>query len=884
MMDVKTLKPYLSIVVAVRNDNHGGDFIQRFNLFLNSLFHLGKIRSFPFEIIIVEWNTPDYKPSIIKNIDIDNKPSCCDVRLIQVSPKIHKKYKYSDKLPIYQMIAKNVGIKRAKGDFILCTNADIIFSEELFVFLSEMELDENKLYRVVRYDVKFTNKYNKFDDLIRFCKNNIIRINHKITYHPEQNIDFDLLENIERFNYLEGKSESPAKSLFINACGDFQLMSKKAWNELRGYPEFDRFSFHIDSIFEYQAVNSGYEELILPDDLRIYHIEHTSGYTPESEKNGKFDKQFPDGFKITYDELISIVKKIELNTSKIKYFNTENWGLALEEINEFDFNRKFPKVTFVAVPKPFENKFTIIQKNAIQSWLNLSLNVEILILCEKGFKCPVISDKIRLIDELENTKFNRPDLSSAMRLADKYASNDCIVYINSDIILLDDFSKTIETVLDNLNDNYGIIGQRIDVNIEEEIDFSNIHWQDNVFNYVKEGILHSKEGIDYFVFPKKFLKTLNVPLSIGGTVWDQWIVYKMLNRGYLVIDATNEIIAVHQNHSYPGNMSFTEILNSDMARTNMQLAGGRACMRNISDCNAVIQNGKILNSNKKNMNLEKVKSLLGLTRQEYLQKTDYVLSENTVLESVLTTLFNDYYGKNDLENALRISLFLDNNPDMLFNCAVILLEKDSDYSIIVSCLEKVHAFGYLKGYNLLGLKYSNNVTGKHVEYWKSNKNGKLPSEIVLGLIYFFGLGCPKDTVKGIKYIKKQILENKKYFKLFYKLFITMKDKTTRLEIIKELKNNPDPDIQYFIGYVYANGKGVEQNDNIANRHFEKAAENGISYGYNYLGVKKIFGINSDIDLIQAYDFFYKGASIDNKICIKNLELLKNYLAEKNDLD
>ena len=57
------------------------------------------------------------------------------------------------------MIAKNVGIKRSKSEFILVTNIDIIFSDEFFEFLSKKKIKEDVIYRCDRYDID----YNEFN-------------------------------------------------------------------------------------------------------------------------------------------------------------------------------------------------------------------------------------------------------------------------------------------------------------------------------------------------------------------------------------------------------------------------------------------------------------------------------------------------------------------------------------------------------------------------------------------------------------------------------------------------------------------------------------------------------------------------------------------------
>src|SRR5262249_10127703 len=52
--------------------------------------------------------------------------------------------------------------------------------------------------------------------------------------------------------------------LHTNACGDFTLMSREAWETVRGYPELEMFSMHIDSLLLYQAHWRGVREAYLP--------------------------------------------------------------------------------------------------------------------------------------------------------------------------------------------------------------------------------------------------------------------------------------------------------------------------------------------------------------------------------------------------------------------------------------------------------------------------------------------------------------------------------------------------------------------------------------------------------------------------------------------
>jgi len=73
--------------------------------------------------------------------------------------------------------------------------------------------------------------------------------------------------------------------IHTNGCGDFQLMSRDHWLELRGYPELEVFSMNVDGLFGSIAHYAGIREVVLESPRHIYHLEHErgSGWTPEGE-------------------------------------------------------------------------------------------------------------------------------------------------------------------------------------------------------------------------------------------------------------------------------------------------------------------------------------------------------------------------------------------------------------------------------------------------------------------------------------------------------------------------------------------------------------------------------------------------------------------------
>jgi hypothetical protein len=97
---------------------------------------------------------------------------------VTVPPSIHRRYRWNEALPLYQMIAKNVGIRRATGDYILATNIDILLSHELMSFIAGRRLEAGKMYRVDRYDVAPDVPLDApLDEQLSYCRTHCLRLN-----------------------------------------------------------------------------------------------------------------------------------------------------------------------------------------------------------------------------------------------------------------------------------------------------------------------------------------------------------------------------------------------------------------------------------------------------------------------------------------------------------------------------------------------------------------------------------------------------------------------------------------------------------------------------------------------------------------------------------
>jgi hypothetical protein len=337
-------RPYLSIVVASRNDNHGGDMLKRMRIFMKGLIHQCNKFKLPCELLMVEWNPIEGEALLHTILPTVTKNDFLTIRYVIVPNEIHKKLANSDKLPLFQMIAKNVGIRRASADFVLCTNIDLLFSDDLFRRLAQRDLQPNCFYRANRCDVPNTIQEEwTLAEQLQFCKANIKLRNGKnfdYSNFPDTNgFLFKYPVFIPLLRLLSKIKRSYAHSIMdrlneldFDACGDFTLMSKQNWLDIQGYPEFEIYSIHIDSMGILAAAALGFEQIIFRGDECTYHIEHSGGWEFKSPIDRlHFYTKFPmlEWWAVREAGLHILEKKTHFN------LNRDNWGfkeLTLREI------------------------------------------------------------------------------------------------------------------------------------------------------------------------------------------------------------------------------------------------------------------------------------------------------------------------------------------------------------------------------------------------------------------------------------------------------------------------------------------------------------------------------------------------------------------------
>lgn len=232
----------------------------------------------------------------------------------------------------------------------------------------------------------------------------------------------------------------------------------------------------------------------------------------------------------------------------------------------------------------------VIQRNAIQSWLSLRPACEIILFGDDdGVKETAEEFNVLHVPDIEKNEFGTPLLSSAFNSVQKLAKNNLLMYANADVIFFQDLIEAIQRIH---KPSFLLCGRRWDLDIKDEIDFEGNGWAGELLEKVKnEGKLHGLSGMDYFIFPRNLV---NMPaFAVGRPGWDTWLIYNMRSRRTPVINATDAITVIHQNHDF-SHSKFGEKkrVGGPEWQRNIQIAGGLTNMLTLRDADWVLdENG-----------------------------------------------------------------------------------------------------------------------------------------------------------------------------------------------------------------------------------------------------------------------------------------------------
>ena len=282
----------LSAVVVSRNDNYGGNLADRATYCLNSL-----IDTFD-EVFYIDWNSPTH--SLLYDIE-DRLIKKGNLKHIVIPPDVASMFTNND--PQAQVccetLARNIGIRRATGDYIVSTNIDVIAPKRDHLEKAINELDKNTFYTISRRHVEWK-------DIEEFHGG-------ERKFSDWKNLRDHLIKNSEERKYDEKVVDGDDYSI-INCCGDFQLAHKDIWHEIKGFEEELIYVLYSDTNVQKKVIKHGFNLKAIYSPA-LFHIFH-----------GKGGGGFLDGINRKTNDMYRAV------TSQEKTENKETWGFSPIEI------------------------------------------------------------------------------------------------------------------------------------------------------------------------------------------------------------------------------------------------------------------------------------------------------------------------------------------------------------------------------------------------------------------------------------------------------------------------------------------------------------------------------------------------------------------------
>jgi hypothetical protein len=280
-----TPAPLLSIVLTGRNDRYGGDFAARFFRSLQFNHEQLTARGITHEVVFVEWAPPADNPLLFEQVAtgmprLDRRVCSWYV----VDPAYQPALSLNPRLEYLEFLAKNVGVRRALGRFVLTSNCDVFLGRRILEALERQALEPRVLYRAPRHDLNLP------EDL--------------------DAVDWGVLEDPAN---LAGPAHRLKPPYMGSATGDFALLDRESFHEIRGFNEVYRVArIGIDRNLLVKVLSSGFE--IADIGGPVYHQNHEGSYRLNPRAYAGREAEAPWGDR-------------RWHSGGVSYVNPPAWGL-----------------------------------------------------------------------------------------------------------------------------------------------------------------------------------------------------------------------------------------------------------------------------------------------------------------------------------------------------------------------------------------------------------------------------------------------------------------------------------------------------------------------------------------------------------------------------
>jgi len=225
--------------------------------------------------------------------------------------------------------------------------------------------------------------------------------------------------------------------------------------------------------------------------------------------------------------------------------------------------------------RPFEGAFKTLQTNAINNWIALGMSGHACVESETdrqivdglGLAATILkSDEMVKIDGAKSKPLFSVPITRAIE--QPYRPDVALLYTNSDTLFTPEINDAINAV--SHVGRFLLVGRRTDLIVKRPIDFTKKNWPIGLKRRAeRNGKLHTPGAVNWFAYRPHDLFGEIPPFVVGYTSYDNWMIWRGIDRGAMVVDVTEAVLTVDQTH---GGQSGT-IFNTPRAKENRRMAG-----------------------------------------------------------------------------------------------------------------------------------------------------------------------------------------------------------------------------------------------------------------------------------------------------------------------
>lgn len=268
--------------------------------------------------MFVEWAPPRDSPRIFDLVfseipDLDRQVCAW----YEVDGQYQDELSLHSRLTFLEFVAKNVGVRRARGRFVLSTNCDVFLGRHVIEIMASGELKPAIVYRAPRYDITLGTDTSR--------------------------LDWNVLEDPA---ILDGPPKVLKPPFMDGATGDFILLDRETFHELRGFNEIYRAArFGVDRNFLVKAMSAGLpiEDIGGP----VYHMTHEGSYRTSVDTYAGREQDAHWG-------------NTRWHSRGVIYSNPETWGLGDAPTRAESPHRSFLDFSWSAVPPLVDLKRVVL--------------------------------------------------------------------------------------------------------------------------------------------------------------------------------------------------------------------------------------------------------------------------------------------------------------------------------------------------------------------------------------------------------------------------------------------------------------------------------------------------------------------------------------------